>query len=364
MRITWKQRRIVILVSIFFLTLNVFFICFYIPMVYPNGYIHYLFGVPVAQPFCEQSSEKYYLTISVIVKDGADCIAEWIEFHLMVGVQHIYLYDNESTDNLKQVLSPYIKKNLVTVIPFSKQYVVLIDGSTEIITQKLFLRTSIETHACETRWMAMIDCDEFILPSGNASINNNGLINILKRFEGFTSVVIPWLYFTSNGWITKPNKLVVESYTRRWTRPIHTWKHILQPKRIRSVYSVHNFRSIQGYYSVNEKMEPFANWPGMLNGHITKRLYHSDSFYPFDVIKLHHYETKSAEDWESRLTTGEVSGTDTGLTGPKIKEHWETYFKLQSVDSVTDTTMMKYVEPLRKKLRERFTNELYQHEIE
>ena len=315
-----------------------------------------LFGVPVSQPFCEPSSEKYYLTISVIVKNRADCIKEWIEFHLMVGVQHIYLYDNESTDNLKQVLSPYIKKNLVTVIPFSKQYVVLIDGSTEIMTQKLFLRTSIETHACETRWMAMIDCDEFILPSGNASINNNGLINILKRFEGFTSVVIPWLYFTSNGWITRPSKLVIEAYTRRWSKPRHMWKHILQPKRIRSVYSVHNFRSIPSFYSVNEKMEPFANWPGMLNKHLVRHLYYSDSFYPFDIVKLHHYKTKSAEDWESRLTTGEVSGTDTGLTGPKIKEHWETYFKLQSADSVTDTTMMKYVEPLRKKLRERFTN--------
>ena len=325
MRLMWKTKSLIAFFFSFFLFFQYFFVFFFLPTVYPHGYIHYVFGVPVLPQRCETpSAEKYYLTISMMVKNRARYMAEWIEFHLMVGVQHIYLYDNDSTDNLKEVLASYIRDNLVTLIPFPKQQVILVDGSKEIMTQKLSLKNSIEAHACETRWMAMLDSDEFLLPAvvGNSETNkNNTLVNILKRFEDFSSVVIPWSYFTSNGWITRPNKLVIEAYTRRWKKPKHTWKHILQPKRIKSVYSSHNFRSISGYQSVNERMKPFGNWPAMLNGGMTRRLYYEESWYTCDLFKLHHYKTKSAEDWETRLTSGHATGADNGLSDEEIRDH-------------------------------------------
>ena len=182
----WKVKRIIVRVLIFFLLFNAFFIFLILPTVYPHGYIHYLFGVPVVKPR-KISSEKYYLSISAMVKNRADYMAEKVEFYLMIGVQHIYLYDNNSTDNLKEVMKPYLKNNLVTLIPFPRQHVTLIDGSEEILTQKLSLKNSIETHACETRWMATIDSYEFIVPARKT----DSLVDILRNFEGFTSVVIP-----------------------------------------------------------------------------------------------------------------------------------------------------------------------------
>jgi hypothetical protein len=42
---------------------------------------------------------KYYLFIGAIIYNEAEYIAEWIEYHLLVGVQKFYIFDNESTDN-------------------------------------------------------------------------------------------------------------------------------------------------------------------------------------------------------------------------------------------------------------------------
>lgn len=39
-----------------------------------------------------------YLSIGAIFKDEAPYLAEWIEFHRLVGVEHFFLYDNLSTD--------------------------------------------------------------------------------------------------------------------------------------------------------------------------------------------------------------------------------------------------------------------------
>ena len=53
-----------------------------------------------------------YLAACIIIKNEAEYIKEWIDFHLLVGFDKIILYDNESNDNLKQKLENYIKENL------------------------------------------------------------------------------------------------------------------------------------------------------------------------------------------------------------------------------------------------------------
>ena len=346
---SWRTKAF-LLTGVIFLVLNLFL--FIIPSLYPYGYAHYLFGVPVELPRCKPNSEKYYLTLTTIVRNRAKYMAEWIEFHLMQGVEHVYLYDNNSTDNLEEALRPYIKANLLTIKPFPNRVLVLFDGTREILTQKLFLKDTIEAHACVTRWMAMLDSDEFILP---ASGESKSLHDILKGYEEYSALVMPWMYFTSNGWIKTPrNKLLIEAYTRRWKIPKHTWKQIIQPKRTKKVYSSHSFGSIFGYYAVNEKMVRFANWPGMLNGILTRNVYTSEEYYSYDVIRLHHYKVRSAEDWERRKVTGKITGTNTGLGKRAMKEHWDEYFNIEAVESTVDYIMLKYVEPLKEKLRKRF----------
>lgn len=52
----------------------------------------------------------YSLSVCSIFKNEAPYLREWIEYHLIVGIEHFYLYNNNSEDNFEEVLRPYIEK--------------------------------------------------------------------------------------------------------------------------------------------------------------------------------------------------------------------------------------------------------------
>lgn len=65
--------------------------------------------------FYSKTKDMYALSVASIIKNEPD-ILEWIEYHRLVGVEHFYIYDNESTDGLKEKLSKYIDAGIVTYI--------------------------------------------------------------------------------------------------------------------------------------------------------------------------------------------------------------------------------------------------------
>ena len=58
---------------------------------------------------------KYGLVLCAIFKNEAPHLKEWIEYHLLVGVEHFYLYNNNSTDHFREVLQPYVDNGTVTL---------------------------------------------------------------------------------------------------------------------------------------------------------------------------------------------------------------------------------------------------------
>ena len=103
----------------------------------------------------------YDLLAVTIVRDEAPYIAEWLDYHLLAGIDHFLIYDNDSTDNLRDVLAPYVAKNLVTVIPYPKTSRQLEAYNDAIRYFKYFCRR-----------MVFIDTDEFIFPQHGKSISD------------------------------------------------------------------------------------------------------------------------------------------------------------------------------------------------
>ncbi len=56
-----------------------------------------------------KEDKKYYISICSIFKNEAKYFEEWLEYHLMIGVDHFYLYNNFSEDNYYEILEKYIK---------------------------------------------------------------------------------------------------------------------------------------------------------------------------------------------------------------------------------------------------------------
>ena len=51
-----------------------------------------------------------------MIKNEGPYFEEWINYGRLVGIDHYYLYDNESDDDTFEILKPYIDKAIVTHI--------------------------------------------------------------------------------------------------------------------------------------------------------------------------------------------------------------------------------------------------------
>lgn len=65
---------------------------------------------------------KYRISLCLIFKNEAPFLKEWLDYHLTVGIDHFYLYNNNSDDNFKDILQPYIEKGLVTLVDWPYEH--------------------------------------------------------------------------------------------------------------------------------------------------------------------------------------------------------------------------------------------------
>jgi hypothetical protein len=75
-------------------------------------------------PGKDRGNKQYLLTACGLVEGVDDRLPEWIEYHLLVGVEHFYIYDNSVRMNVStttathRLLQPYMKKGIVTYVPW------------------------------------------------------------------------------------------------------------------------------------------------------------------------------------------------------------------------------------------------------
>ena len=148
--------------------------------------------------------KKYQVSVCAIFKDEAKFLQEWLEYHLMVGVEHFYLYNNNSEDDFESVLRPYIAKGQVTLVDWKPLH-----------AQMAAYQDAVGKFSGETRWMGFIDIDEFILP-----LKSDCIYDVLKPFDRRAgAVVIYWKYFGTSGIVQRdPDKLITEQFTASYPK--------------------------------------------------------------------------------------------------------------------------------------------------
>ena len=259
------------------------------------------------------------VSICCIVKNEAPYIKEWIEFHLLVGFKMFFIYDNESTDNLKEILKPYIEDGVVIyayVKGTGMQYPVYNDC---IANYK---------NCCD--WIAFIDADEFLVP-----VRNDSLSEILKDFKTYAGIGINWVFFDSNGHDKKPNGLVIENYTRVETdfncERCRVIKSIVNPQKVKFCYHPHFF-----VYRFGEKCVDINKVPTDL--YFTK---HNSR----DVLRVNHYYTKSKEEYLEKINREMAD-----FKNAKRKEI--NLADLNFPNGVEDYTALKFLPALKKRMED------------
>ena len=125
----------------------------------------------------------FYLTLCAIAKNEGRYLQEWIEYHKMLGVEKFFIYDNESADNTRVILQPYIDTNLVEYCYFPGKKM-----------QLKAYANCVRKHKRHTKYLGFLDIDEFIVPIKHITIPD--YLRSLGRFSG---VQINWLVYGSGG---------------------------------------------------------------------------------------------------------------------------------------------------------------------
>ncbi len=213
------------------------------------------------------------LSFVAIVKNEGPYIKEWIEFHKLVGVTKFYIYDNESTDNLKEILKDYIKDGTVVYKYFpgrGQQVPAYVDAITN--------------YKYKTKYMGFIDLDEFVIP-----VEKQNLVEvideILEKNSKAAGVAINWLTYGSSNRVLEKNGLVIENYKQR--APINFFlngfvKTICDPRRV-SEHHLHYVKYKDGFYSVDENGKKVL---GAWNSNIS-----------CSKLRVNHYFSKSFEEF-------------------------------------------------------------------
>ena len=110
----------------------------------------------------------------------------------MVGVEHFYLYNNNSTDDYQAALAPYIRDGLVTLHEWP--HIPAAPGADE---------HCVEHYGREARWIAFLDDDEFLFP-----VKVGTLAEALEPYKTHPAVAVYWVMFGSNGHQKRPEGLV------------------------------------------------------------------------------------------------------------------------------------------------------------
>lgn len=273
--------------------------------------------------------KKYRLAICAIFKDEAEFLREWLEYHRMVGVGHFYMYNNNSGDGYREILQPYIDRELVTLVDWTLPH-----------AQMAAYQDAIERFSGQTRWMGFIDLDEFVVP-----VKGTDIYDALEPFNNRAgAVLVYWKCFGSGGLARRdPEKLVTEQFTAAYPKYLDIGKCFYN--------TAFDFGGdIEGKNNVLHHVF-WCKWRGKdippvnLENRISFMNYNrlSGNILP---LQLNHYKTKATEDYIRNMNT---------KTDVFFEKNPRTPEELAAIDAQctgTDETILRLIPELKHQMEE------------
>ena len=239
--------------------------------------------------FSGQGGRKHELAVVVIVKNEEPYIREWIEYHRLAGISHIYLYDNGSTDRTAEYVRPYAEEGFVTMTYFPGRGM-----------QTAAYNDALKKYGKDCRYMAFIDADEFLFSVKPGRKLPEVVEEIMKENPKACGLAVNWAMFGSAGFKECPKSGgVLSNYVYRagpGERGTDCVKTIVRPETVYRYNHPHFPEYMLGGFSVDE------------NG---RRAEGSRNPGPEPVrIRVNHYFTKSEEEWTERRKIGKADKKD------------------------------------------------------
>lgn len=230
----------------------------------------------------KEEKRNYYLSVCSCFKNEGKYLKEWIEYHLIIGVDHFYLYNNNSEDNYIEVLQPYINNGIVTLLNYS-----------DTPCQPGIYEHWYNNFRYDTTWVTFIDIDEFYCPIRYVSIKD-----WLNKHSKYPVLLVYWKMFGSSGLLYPDSeKLVTEQYTVCWDKYYSVGKVFYNTSYLIAKFDkiMHHSLFVK-YLGIN--IPPINQWNHFVRWGINRCGRAELDF------QLNHYWSKSYNDFEEKHKRG------------------------------------------------------------
>jgi hypothetical protein len=236
------------------------------------------------------------IAIAAIFRNEHPYVLEWIAHHRALGVETFYIADNVSDDGTSELLQALHERGVVRRIPFASM-----PGQAPQLPAYAEL---LGTHARDEDWIAVIDADEFIVPTGGER-SLAELLAPLAAQADVGAVVLNWAIHGSAWRLNHSTGSVCERFTRRAHQSFganHHYKTVLRRAAFASVYSnPHHFALQPGWRCVHTDGSEVVAHPRHGTG-LSERVV-------WEGMRLNHYIVKSHEEFETRKTRNGSAAT-------------------------------------------------------
>ena len=264
----------------------------------------------------EQNNYNHKLGVCVIIKNEANYIKEWLDYYLLLGADIFYVFDNDSDDNVLEVLKPYIDSGLVV-------YQQIHGKGRQLDAYTLCCKR----HKKECKYIAFFDIDEFVYLNPTQKLYDV-IDNNFTKHNDMGALGLNWIIFGSGHIEKKEDDLVINRFKYRSEIDFdknHHIKSIVNPRKVTVFRNPHFAFMQKGYNTYSVTGEKAENA-------FVKQI-SSD-------IRINHYFCKSKEEYAIKKAKG---------LADQLGERDINDFNDHDKNDVFDDSMNPYVEMLKNR---------------
>ena len=219
---------------------------------------------------------KYFLSLCCIIKNER-YLEEFIMYYRILGVEHFYIYDNESTEPIENRLNKSYFKKMCTVIK--------IQGK---IQQLNAYNDCIKKTNGITKWLIIVDGDEFILPK-----KHNSIRDFLKEYSNYHAIGINWMMYGTSFHDKKQEGFVIDNYRFHENKQNRHIKTICKPDEVVKIVNPH-------YVILKDPSKYVDPHKRIISGPFNEN-------NTIDIIQINHYWGKSLEEHYEKRDRGRAT---------------------------------------------------------
>jgi len=241
--------------------------------------------------------------ILTVIKNEQEYLDEWIKYHLDLGINHIFIFEDLDSDSHKEITDKYtdnVTLNSVSTIlnEEDKKLVFELKLSRKKNPQEIYFPKCLNyiknLYADKYDWCFVIDNDEFITFQNE----DDDIKNILSKYKDYDAVILQWKIYGANGYINKPdyiNKGLLKTYTKESKYPGHDrleWT-------TKTCYKLSSFNETK-FKDAHQPTDK-CKWCRTDFSNIRTKIV-------YDRIYIKHYMTKSWEEYINKRKRGYFMG--------------------------------------------------------